>query len=74
MTITGPSTSSLTTVKLLNGNVAQAGVKGGATSGQCIADRFSVTNPGGAAPPTICGVNTGEHSEYKRDHQPKLKS
>lgn len=31
------------------------------TATQCIIDRFSVTNPGGNAPPTICGSNTGQH-------------
>lgn len=34
------------------------------TATQCIIDRFSVTNPGGNAPPTICGSNTGQHSEF----------
>lgn len=28
---------------------------------QCLTDQFSVTNPNGAAPPVICGTNTGEH-------------
>jgi hypothetical protein len=29
----------------------------------CLTDTFSVTNPGGNAPPTICGINTGYHSK-----------
>ena len=28
---------------------------------QCLTDTFSVTNPGGPAPPVICGTNTGKH-------------
>ena len=31
--------------------------------GQCQTDTFSVSNPDGPSPPTICGVNTREHSE-----------
>ncbi len=34
-----------------------------ANQGQCTVDTFSVTNPTGTTPPTICGTNTGEHSE-----------
>jgi len=29
--------------------------------GDCIYDTLTVTNPGGPAPPTICGYNTGQH-------------
>ena len=32
-------------------------------SSQCLVDQFSVTNPGGDAPPIICGQNSGEHSK-----------
>jgi len=28
---------------------------------RCIDDQFSVTSPGNAAPPVICGTNTGDH-------------
>jgi len=28
---------------------------------QCLTDSFSVTNPGGISPPTICGKNQGRH-------------
>lgn len=62
--IAGPSTSSVLNTKLLNGQTA-ATAGGDATNyGQCITDSFSVTNPGGPSPPTICGTNTGEHSEF----------
>ena len=30
---------------------------------RCLTDTFSVTNNGGITPPTICGTNSGEHSE-----------
>ncbi|XP_023337446.1 uncharacterized protein LOC111708343 [Eurytemora carolleeae] len=29
--------------------------------GQCVNDVVKITNPGGPSPPTICGVNTGQH-------------
>ncbi len=29
---------------------------------RCLVDSFSVTNPGGSIPPTICGLNDNEHS------------
>lgn len=29
--------------------------------GQCQVDQFSVSSPGGKAPPVICGTNTGQH-------------
>merc|ERR1719211_841836 len=31
------------------------------TIGDCIYDSLTVSNPGGAVPPTICGYNTGQH-------------
>lgn len=64
-TITGPSTSTLSSAALLNGNIIQTPGNGVAVTdaSRCLADQFSVTNPGGTAPPTICGVNTGEHSK-----------
>ena len=33
-----------------------------ANAGQCLMDQFMVTSPGNPAPPVICGVNSGEHS------------
>merc|ERR1711971_828041 len=31
------------------------------TVGDCTVDSLTVSNPGGAVPPTICGYNTGQH-------------
>merc|ERR1711913_66014 len=31
------------------------------TVGDCTVDTLTITNPGGAVPPTICGYNTGQH-------------
>ena len=31
------------------------------TVGDCNVDSLTVTNPGGASPPVICGYNTGQH-------------
>ena len=63
--IAGPSTSGVVTGMALNGNPG-AGVKVTPHT-QCLEDSFSVTNPGGIAPPTICGLNTGQHSKnYKK--------
>ena len=33
----------------------------GAKLGDCTTDTLTVSNPGGAVPPTICGYNTGQH-------------
>jgi len=33
----------------------------GAYIGDCTTDTLTVSNPGGAVPPTICGYNTGQH-------------
>jgi len=45
-----------------------AAAAGSANSlGQCNTDSFSVTNPGGKAPPVICGTNTGEHMYVEAD-------
>jgi len=33
----------------------------GAYIGDCTTDSLTVSNPGGAVPPTICGYNTGQH-------------
>ena len=34
------------------------------TGGDACRDTFTATVPNGATIPTICGVNTGEHSEH----------
>ncbi|XP_059087518.1 uncharacterized protein LOC131883927 [Tigriopus californicus] len=62
-TITGPSTSTLTEVALLNGSPVGPTGSGVAASvgSQCLTDSFSVTDSTGGSPPTICGVNTNEH-------------
>ena len=33
----------------------------GNSVGNCITDSFSMSVPGGVAPPGICGLNTGQH-------------
>ena len=59
--IAGPSTS-VTSVGLSAFGVLEvAGALPVSTATQCLTDQFSVTNPNGAAPPVICGTNTGEH-------------
>ena len=66
--ISGPSTSTATTTKL----VKNAGVVGADGTipvtdfTRCLTDTFSVTNPDGPSPPSICGINTGEHSGLHR--------
>ena len=30
---------------------------------RCMTDIFSVSNPGGPSPPSICGINTDNHSK-----------
>ena len=34
----------------------------GGSIGQCATDAFSITAPGNAGSPEICGFNTGQHS------------
>ena len=36
----------------------------GQPQGQCLMDTFMVTSPGNPSPPMICGLNTGEHSNF----------
>ena len=45
-------------------SVTKIGGKSMFEKGQCQTDIFSVTTPGNNAPPTICGTNSGEHSEF----------
>lgn len=59
--IAGPSTSVSTIGLATFGVLEVGGAKGVSTATQCLTDMFSVTNPNGAAPPVICGTNTGEH-------------
>ncbi len=60
--ISGPSTSTVSVGKSAFGIVDAGGAKKVTTATQCLTDLFAVTNPSGASPPAICGINTGEHS------------
>lgn len=64
--ITGPSTGSDTQAS--DGKATMGIVGSGAAAGKdinkaskCLTDSFTVTNPSGSSPPTICGINSGEH-------------
>ncbi len=63
--IAGPSTNtnSVTKVKAMAGVVVESADISVTDHSQCLTDTFSVTNGGGGInPPTICGTNSGEHS------------
>ncbi len=71
--IAGPSMATATTLlrKVNSGDATAKATNPLAASvvklsafGQCLTDRFSVSNPDGPNPPTICGINSGEHSKY----------
>lgn len=62
MVITGPSTSTTTTVEVLGGEVSAAGVAGNEAT-QCLTDSFSATNQN--TMPVICGTNTGYHAYFE---------
>jgi len=47
--------------KALNGVIVSGAGKDVTNMGQCLTDTFTVTSPGGIAPPTICGQNDGQH-------------
>ncbi len=71
--ITGPYTLS-TVVSSVNkgGAVDPNGSLNVGLATQCLTDNFSVINGGGGInPPTICGVNTGEHSKNVNFKVPK---
>merc|ERR1712029_94412 len=60
--IAQPSLEAVAAVsKLLNGAVVSGAGKDVTNMGQCLTDTFTVTAPGGIAPPTICGQNDGQH-------------
>ncbi len=64
--ITGPVVQTTTTVFTVDGGLVSSGNSVAipeTTRTQCLTDTFSVTNPGGTTPPTICGANTGDHSK-----------
>jgi len=44
-----------------NSNLAAAAAGIFSNLGACAVDTFTVSSPGGKAPPSICGTNTGEH-------------
>ena len=73
MFIIGPSSSTITVGRILNG-VLTNDPSGSSTvpitgSTRCLTDRFQANTPGGIPPPVICGQNTGEHSKYfDRNH------
>ena len=48
----------------VNNEIANVGAAGRdvALAGQCLTDTFTVTSPGGNAPPVICGTNSQQHS------------
>ena len=56
--ISGPSTSTVSATNALDGNGVPVSY-----ASNCLTDTFSVTAPGGIAPPAICGTNNGEHSK-----------
>ncbi len=64
--ISQPSTSQVVIGKLVAGQLVPVAAAGGnpvTLASECLLDSFSVTNPGGNAPPVICGTNSNEHSK-----------
>ncbi len=69
-TIAGPTTATATVTKRVKNSGIVAPLPNSVTAnwvavtayGQCLTDTFTVTNPDGSSPPTICGTNTGQHS------------
>ncbi|XP_059097284.1 uncharacterized protein LOC131891672 [Tigriopus californicus] len=60
--IAGPSTSLVAVSNHKEGVVgAAAATKPVTLASRCLTDTFSVTSPTGQSPPSICGINTGEH-------------
>eukprot|EP00095_Tigriopus_kingsejongensis_P006201 maker-scaffold252_size238019-snap-gene-1.40 protein:Tk06201 transcript:maker-scaffold252_size238019-snap-gene-1.40-mRNA-1 annotation:"hypothetical protein TcasGA2_TC003271" len=63
--LTGPSSNTESEYNLAFGQVPPrvptSNNEVATSRSQCLTDHFSVSNPGSASPPTICGVNTGEH-------------
>ena len=58
----GPSTSTISINKILAGVPSVTGQLA-SNAGRCLTDQFSVTSAS-TAPPSICGTNTGYHSEF----------
>lgn len=60
--INGPQTTSTADFKQVNGIPSTtAAAISASLQGNCLTDAFTVTNPGGASPPVICGTNNGQH-------------
>ena len=62
--ISDPSNSVATTFSIQNGSPTTIPYNLQTNAGVCDTDSFVVTSPGGAGTPTICGVNTDEHSKF----------
>jgi hypothetical protein len=62
--LSDPSNSILTAFSVQNGNPSVIPLLQQTNGGVCDTDSFAVTSPGGAGTPTICGVNTDEHSKF----------
>ena len=63
--IAGPSTDTTPVVTIQFGQQAVSTVGVPASLGtRCMRDRFTVTNPSGTSPPTICGFNSQQHSNF----------
>ncbi len=60
-TITGPSISTVSSLRIVNGAPVSAGGVTASQATQCLTDVFNVVNSGGYNVPNICGVNRGEH-------------
>ncbi|TRY80266.1 hypothetical protein TCAL_15412 [Tigriopus californicus] len=60
--ITGPSTSTVIVSAHKGGVIGAPGAtKPISLASRCLTDTFSVLTPSGQSPPSICGINTGEH-------------
>ena len=62
--ISDPSNSLATTFSIQNGRPTTVPLFEQTNAGVCDTDSFAVTSPGSASTPTICGVNTDEHSKF----------
>ncbi len=62
--ISGPSTTTQSSAKILNGvavdNAVALGVSASVAS-RCLTDSFAVSNAAGTSSAALCGVNTGQH-------------
>ena len=65
--IAGPSSDSASVLTILNGLPATNTGVPASNRGRCLTDSFSVTSSNSAAPPTICGTNSDQHSMEKQN-------